>query len=190
VFVLTAVAILVVIVMVIFGLLLFYSVFTASKEGTTAIVQNNDFQLQASVDKTDYRYGEPVTVNFKITYLGRSPVKVNMPAGCACVITVKNATESWIFQSGASIAFMSSYDFTPGQYITGSAVITGGDIQYRSSGGGGGADASMLSDKPFSGFSPGGSYYIQVKTNYLNASGPIFETELTTSSLQITIIPE
>lgn len=178
-----------VVVIVSFGL--FYGVFTASKPVTTtaASVQNGDFQLQASVDKAEYRYGEPVTVNFKLTYLGKSPVTVNMPAGCPCVIAVKNATESWSIHYRNVIAYMSSYDFTPGQYIAGAAVITGGDIQYRS---GGGGTEPMISDKPFSGFSPGGSYYIQVTTNYINATDPMIfgpEAELTTASLHITIKP-
>lgn len=181
--------------LVVAGVGLYYYYFgpttpTTVEELTATSVQNSDFQLQASVDKTEYEYGEPVTVNFKITYLGKSPVTVNMPWGLPGVIAVKNATESWSIRYKNAIAYMSSYNFTPGQYIAGAAVITtGGDIQYRSDGDG---TAPLISDKPFSGFSSGGSYYIQVKTNYLNATGPIFgpeEAELTTSPLHITIKP-
>ena len=99
---------------------------------TATQVQKDDFLFQVSVDNSTYRYGEPITVYFNLTYLGKSPRLIYLSSESSSFhLIVRNATHNLIVNELMLADPVEPYMFTFGRSVTGSAIIYDNNYQYR-----------------------------------------------------------
>jgi len=133
-----------------------------------AVVFKDDFLFQIQINKTEYRYDEPITVYFNLTYVGQSNRTVNIP-NLQFEISILNATQHNLVDTIA-IPAISRHNFSFGKSITGIAVIDNGFVRYYPVG----ANAG------FTGFKPNSVYLIESTANGLALTAPpltLFITE-------------
>lgn len=116
----------------------------------------DDFMLQVSVDKSTYRYGEPVAIQFNLTYIGGS-TKSALLLPAPFRVRIWNETHS-INQTTTLLTLGLNITFSYGRNITGKAVISdNGRVEYYN---------DALAGRPWASgdviaFSPGSIYHIE-----------------------------
>jgi len=105
---------------------------------TATQVLKDDFLFQVSVDKPEYKYGEPVVVYFNLTYLGKTQKLIDLYSESSLFhLLVHNATHNLIVGELALAGSTGVHTLAPGSSFIDRATIHDGYFGYQSKYGGG-----------------------------------------------------
>lgn len=150
-----------------------------ASDATSTSVSKEDFLLEVHVNKTEYKYGEPVILYFNLTYSEGAKIDWTSAVNDIFHVDVRNETHS-IQQTVATLQLKLPYTLSYGESYTGRAVMNQTFIRYYVDGDRGWGDHGPAGD--FMGFSPSSTYYLEGSTK-LHLS----EQELTITATPIKI---